>query len=107
MDKVFNIGPFPWGGDASTLGQAAVNPLSPTDNSQFVVSMRMTLDVGNWDENRFVLPGGQSGNPFSPHYRDQIDLWRAGDAIDIAWSENAIQRRTKSTLVLQRADSET
>ena len=100
MDKVFNIGPFPWGGDASTLGQAAVNLLSPTDNSPFVVSMRMTLDVGNWDENRFVLPGGQSGNPFSPHYRDQIDLWRAGDAIDIAWSEDAIQGRTKSTLEL-------
>jgi len=105
MDKVFNIGPFPWGGDASTLGQAAVNLLSPTDNSPFVVSMRMTLDVGNWDANRFVLPGGQSGNPLSPHYRDQIDLWRAGDAIDIAWSEDAIQRRTKTTLLLQRRGS--
>ncbi len=101
MDKVFNLGPFPWGGDASTVGQAAVNLLAPTDNSPFTTSMRMTVDVGNWDENRFVLPGGQSGNPFSPHYRDQLDLWRAGDAIDIAWSEQAIQRRTKATLLLQ------
>lgn len=26
-----------------------------------------------------VLPGGQSGNYFSPHYRDQLDGWATGD----------------------------
>jgi penicillin amidase len=86
MDKVFNLGPFPWGGDSNTIAQAAVSFLDPTANSPFVASMRMAVDVGEWDANRFILPGGQSGNPMSPHYDDQLDLYREGGAISIAWS---------------------
>ncbi|MFD1515441.1 penicillin acylase family protein [Halomarina rubra] len=26
-----------------------------------------------------VIPGGQSGNPFSPHYHDQLDTWAEGE----------------------------
>ena len=26
-----------------------------------------------------VIPGGQSGNPFSPHYMDQLELWAKGE----------------------------
>ncbi|MEN8238293.1 MAG: penicillin acylase family protein, partial [Actinomycetota bacterium] len=43
MDKVFNLGPFPWGGDANTVGQAAVSFLDPVENSPFVASMRMVV----------------------------------------------------------------
>jgi penicillin amidase len=28
---------------------------------------------------RLLLPTGQSGNPFSPHYRDMNEAWRTGD----------------------------
>ena len=90
MDKVFNLGPFPWGGDANTISQAAVSFLEPTANSPFVASMRMAVDVGEWDSNRFVLPGGQSGNPMSPHYDDQLDLYREGGAISIIWSSEKL-----------------
>ncbi len=101
MDKVFNLGPFPWGGDANTIGQAAVSFLDPVENSPFVASMRMVVDVGEWDENRFVLPGGQSGNPMSPHYDDQLDLYRFGGAISIAWSPDEIDAVVKDRLVLK------
>ncbi len=86
MNKVFNLGPFPWGGDANTISQAAVSFLDPMANSPFIASMRMAVEVGEWDENRFILPGGQSGNPMSPHYADQLDRYRDGGAISIAWS---------------------
>ena len=98
MDKVFNLGPFPWGGDANTLNQAAVSFLDPTANSPFVASMRMAVDVGNWDANRFILPGGQSGNPMSPHYDDQLDLYREGGAISIAWSTESMAKKIVDTL---------
>ena len=42
-----------------------LDPLAPADN---IPSLRMVLDVGAWHNSRFVLPGGQSGNPMSPHY---------------------------------------
>ncbi len=100
LDKVFNLGPFPWGGDANTVSQAAVSFLDPTANSGFVASMRMSVEVGDWDGNRFVLPGGQSGNPMSPHYADQLDLYRTGKSISIAWTSEKIRATTVASLEL-------
>ena len=60
----------------------------------------MVVDVGNWDENSFVLAGGQSGNPLSPHYADQVALWRRGEGIPIAWSSEAVAQAAQSTLHL-------
>ena len=62
--------------------------------------MRMVLDVGNWDENLFALPGGQSGNPLSSHYDDQFGLWAEGTGISIPWSHEAVERVSVSTLTL-------
>ena len=103
MDQIFNLGPVPWGGDANTINQAAVSFLDPAANSGFVVSMRMVVDVGSWDDNRFVLPGGQSGNPLSPHYDDQLDLYREGGGISIAWSDEAVERAIEHRLELRPA----
>jgi penicillin amidase len=71
-----------------------------------IASMRVVIPVGDWEAARFVLPGGQSGNPFSPHYDDQLPLWRRGEGIAIAWSEGAIARATLSTLRLDPLDRE-
>ena len=97
---VFNRGPFPWGGDANTVGQAAAPPSDPTVNPLAIPTLRMVADVGNWEECRFVLAGGQSGNPLSPHYDDMLPLWRRGDGVPIAWSPDRVSRATESTLRL-------
>jgi len=98
LDRIFNLGPFPWGGDTNTVAQAAVDPLDPTANTFFMPSLRMVLDIGNWDESRFALPGGQSGNPLSSHYADLLDFWRRGDGVPILWSRERIDRAARSTL---------
>jgi penicillin amidase len=101
LDRVFNLGPVPHGGDANTVNPAPVDPADPTGNPDFAVaSLRMAIDVGEWEQARFVLPGGQSGNPFSPHYRDQFGLWQRGDAFPIAWSEPMVASSTRHTLTL-------
>jgi penicillin amidase len=100
LDKVFNLGPFPWGGDANTLAQAAVNPLDPLANPGYIPSLRAVFDVGTWEESRYVLPSGQSGNPLSPHYDDQLPLWRSGRSIPIAFTEHEVERATTSVLQL-------
>ncbi|MHB9286041.1 penicillin acylase family protein [Halobacteriales archaeon Cl-PHB] len=33
-----------------------------------------------------VIPGGNSGRYFSPHYADQFDLWRNGEYKPLTWS---------------------
>jgi penicillin amidase len=100
LNRVFNLGPFPIGGDTNTLARAHVRLDQPLDNPPAIASMRLVIDVGNWEENRFILPGGQSGNPLSPHYADQLPLWRQGQAISIAWSPANVERVARSTLQL-------
>ena len=66
-------------------------------------SLRMVLDVGNWDASLFSLPGGQSGNPLSSHYRDMLPAWLEGAGVPIAWTEEAVQAATAETLLLNPA----
>jgi penicillin amidase len=100
LNRVFNLGPFPWGGDANTVGQAFAPPAAPTANPLSIASLRMVVDVGNWEESRFALPGGQSGNPLSPHYDDLLPWWRRGEGVPIAWSPEEVARVARSTLRL-------
>jgi penicillin amidase len=101
LARVFNLGPLPCGGDAQTVAAAAVSPLDPTGDPKLIASLRAVIDVGAWDESRFALPGGQSGNPLSPHYGDQLPLWHSGEGVPIPWSAAAVERETRSTLVLE------
>jgi penicillin amidase len=99
LAPVFNRGPFPWGGDGNTVSQASGGgrPGVP----QVIASLRVAIEAGDWDNARFVLPGGQSGNPFSRHYDDMLPLWLRGDGVPIPWSEDAVAAATVNTLRLE------
>lgn len=90
LAPLFSIGPFSSGGDAATINMGFYRLSNPY---QHVVgpSLRMVIDVGNWEDSRFILPSGQSGHPFSPHYRDQIDLWRRVDYIRVAHDDEEMK----------------
>jgi penicillin amidase len=98
---IFNRGPFPWGGDGATVSQAGLTPFKPLANPGAIASVRVVIDVGAWDEARFCLPGGQSGNPLSPHYDDQLALWLNGEGVPIAWSPLEVGLATRHTLRLR------
>ncbi len=100
FDRVFNIGPLRWSGDYSTVSQSGAPPLNPLGNPSAIASLRMAVDVGNWDAARFSLPGGQSGNPMSPHYSDQVDPWRTGTGLPMPFSEEAVAKAMRKTLFL-------
>jgi penicillin amidase len=95
LSPVFNRGPFPWGGDGNTVSQAGGS--SP----MVIASLRTVIPVGDWEEARFVLPGGQSGNPFSPHYDDMLPLWQRGEGVPIAWGKEAVERAMVARLTLE------
>lgn len=103
LDAVYNRGPFSCGGDATTIPQASVGWLHPTADPVGIVSMRLVIDVGAWDEARVVLAGGQSGNPLSPHYDDQIPLWQKGEGVPLLFSPEAIARAARTELRLSPA----
>jgi len=47
-----------------------------------------------------VIPAGQSGNPMSPHYEDQLPLWKKGAGVPIPWTAEAVAKATVATLKL-------
>ena len=44
---------------------------------------RAIYDLADPDRSRFIQSVGQSGNPFSPHYDDLVELWRDGAYISL------------------------
>ena len=71
-----------------------------TPNVGSNVSMRLIASPGNWDATRHVIPLGESGDPKSPHYKDQFDAWKDGTPMVFPFSKAAVEKATKATLVL-------
>jgi len=49
-------------------------------NGLVMPSARMVLDTSDWDDSRYVLPFGESGQRFSKHFRDQWEAYLEGRA---------------------------
>ncbi|MDQ2674756.1 MAG: penicillin acylase family protein, partial [Chloroflexota bacterium] len=101
LDRMLNLGPVPLGGDTNTVSQAGVRPLDPLANPAAIPNHRTVIDLANVERSRFVLAGGQSGNPLSPHYDDLFVLWQRGEGVPIPWSSNAVAAATTRRLVLR------
>jgi penicillin amidase len=63
--------------------------------------MRHIASPGNWDATRHVIPLGQSGNPQSPHYKDQFDAWSTGAPAVFPFTRGAVEAATKVQLTIQ------
>jgi penicillin amidase len=94
-------GPFAIGGDFDTIAQAGVDPWHPYNAATFTVSYRQLLDVGAWDQGRFILPSGQSGHPGSEHYDDLMHAWLHGEYVPMLFYEETIERETAETIRLR------
>lgn len=71
VGRYFSIGTVPMGGSPTSVQQQVRN---------FGPSMRMVLDLADWDNSLWVLTLGQSGQVFSKHFRDQWEAFRKGKA---------------------------
>ncbi len=71
-----------------------------TPNVGASVSMRLIATPGNWDLTRHVIPTGESGDPQSPHYKDQLDAWYSGNTPIFPFSKTAIEKATKEVVLM-------
>src|SRR4051794_12262746 len=88
------------------MGGSAYNPRAATYRpSDFRVtagaSFRMVLDVGNWDQSVTINTPGQSGNPYSPHYRDLAPLWASGAYVPLLYSRGAVEGAASEVIALR------
>ncbi len=75
MIPAFDIPKYPADGNGWTINVAGGH------NVHSGPSMRMIIDFSHLAQNDTYVgylsyPGGQSGNPLSPHYRDNFELWK-------------------------------
>jgi penicillin amidase len=74
-----NVGPAPLGGSSSTVNVAHRTGSGYPRRVTYGASQRHVVDMGDIDgAGGFILPTGQSGIPFSKHYRDHFERWRSG-----------------------------
>ncbi|MGI8641929.1 MAG: penicillin acylase family protein [Pyrinomonadaceae bacterium] len=71
-----------------------------TPNVGANVSMRHITVPGNWDETRHGIALGESGNPKSPFYKDQLEGWKTGNTPVFPFSKTAVESAAKQTVIL-------
>lgn len=103
LNEVFNVGPVPGWGDGTTVNQAGFEFWEPLRHSTVTAHLRSVFDVGNWGESRFIVLGGQSGNPLSKHYADFVPLYLKGEGVPVHWDDSAVSRHAVATLTLTPA----
>ena len=93
-----SVGPLAFGGAANVphAGTYRRSDYRLTAGASF----RMVLDVGNWDASRAVNTPGQSGDPFSGHYRDLAPLWATGQYVPLLYSRAAVEAATAEAITL-------
>lgn len=64
---------------------------------------RANYDLSDLAESRYMIPGGQSGNPFSRHYRSLLEPWRDGAYLKIAGTREQLADAGYDNLVLTPA----
>ncbi len=100
LGPAFNLPTLFVGGDTNTPNQAASRPTAPYASPHMVPTLRTVFDTSDWSNCRFALCGGQSGNPLSPHFADQIPIWLRGEGISIAVTTEEILKATVTALRL-------
>lgn len=91
----FTIQPFPQDGTGGLIGA--------TVNVGASVSMRLIADTSDWDRTQQGIALGESGSPKSPHWSDQLADWRAVTPREFPFTQAAVSKATKQSLVLEPA----
>ncbi len=100
LKKYFNVGPFPIKGAKEVIDNRGYDY---NDSGLYSVnagpSTRRIVDFSDIENSISILPTGQSGNPFSKHYKDQAEMYNKGEFRKMKLNkEEIINSSTKLTI---------
>jgi penicillin G amidase len=101
LARIFDVGPFPMGGDTDTLWQTCELNWEKFDGELAGPSYRQIIDFSNFDKSTTVTPAGASGNMASPFYFDQLEDWFKGNSHPMSWSRKQVEAHQKHKLMLR------
>jgi penicillin amidase len=89
--RIAGTGPLALSGDTTTVKQVG---------RDFGPSQRFTMDWNNVDGSTENIVLGESGDPYSPYFRDQWNDWYGGTTFALPFSPVAVAAQTRHTLRL-------
>jgi penicillin amidase len=101
VEAIVNRGPVATSGGSEIVNATGWSAASGSFEVNSLPSMRMIVDLGDMDSSLAIHTTGQSGNPFSPHYSDMIDLWRNIEYHPMLWKREQVEAAAVNTLVLR------
>ena len=100
LTNIVNIGPVEAGGSS-----LAINSTDWGFGDDFTIgsypSMRMVVDLSNFDNSLTVLPSGQSGHVMSKYYDDQVDNWISNNMYSLYFSREQVELNQKDYMFLR------
>jgi len=103
LRSFFNVGPFPVRGSREVINNMA---FSYEENGENHVnsgpSTRRVIDFSDIEQSLGILPTGQSGNPLSPHYEDQAELYIHGKFRKMLLNREEIISTSNSLLIFKK-----
>ncbi|MER7171518.1 penicillin acylase family protein [Streptomyces mesophilus] len=100
MQWLLNRGPYKLGG-----GEAAVDATGWNAAGGYQViwvpSMRMVVNLADFDKSKWINLTGASGHAYSPNYTDQTEKWVKGELYDWSYGAKAVEDATENHLVLK------
>ncbi len=100
--RFFNVGPFPVNGSTEVINNMSFGYMEGGYNEvDLGPSTRRVVDFSDIENSMSILPTGQSGNPFSEHYRDQAEMFVKGEFRKMMMNKEEIESTSKSILFLK------
>ncbi len=91
IGRIAGTGPQPQSGDTTTVKQVG---------RSFGPSQRFTMDWSNVDGSTENIVLGESGNPYSPYFRDQWNFWYGGTTFLLPFNPAAVAAQGRHMLRL-------
>ena len=101
----FNVGPFPVSGTREVINNLSF-PYNKTGLYKVTSgpSTRRIIDFSDIENSISILPTGQSGNPFSAHYKDQAEMYINGKFRKMLLNKEEIIAKSKDVLILKPSE---
>ncbi|HEU5230708.1 MAG TPA: penicillin acylase family protein, partial [Ktedonobacteraceae bacterium] len=100
LNKFFNRGPFPVGGDIDTVNMGTVSPAQPTEVIT-VPSYRQIVNLADLPSSLSGHSPGQSGHQVSKHYDDFIKMWLQVSHHPMLFTRQAVEDNAEGTLLIK------
>jgi penicillin amidase len=101
IEAIFNRGPVVTDGTGIAVNATSYSPdLEDRYTVVWGPSERYIADLADWTRSLSVHTTGQSGQPYSKHYDDFIDLWRNIQYHPMLWSRADVEKNVEGTLTL-------